>query len=255
MQAEPLKYIEKIGVPTTSIDEAGVHVSRYMNEMSADEYLAHIEALTDQRPMLATRKHYHITFAYLCQNMVKQQVKMGGVDPIICLGLALDIVKKHEQQHSFMFLEDDVPAESSRNMISGITRPQGWKREQAIQFMRDNPKATREQFVSYAVDKLEMTPAGSASYYYMAYEAVHGKKPPKAARGKKPVEGKVSRRDQAIELMKADPTISRSDFIKGCVEQLQMTEAGATTYYYQAYQAVHGTNPPKLPRGKAAHAK
>jgi hypothetical protein len=185
--------------------------------------------------------------------MVRQNDKLGAVDPIICLGLALDIIKKHEKVNSFMFLEDEAPAEGSRNVVDGITRPQGYKREKAIQYIRDNVGATRDQFIAYCTEELEMSAAGATSYYYMAYEVVFGKKPPAAMRGKKVVEGKVSRRDQAIEVMKADPTISRGDFIKKCVSDLDMTEAGATTYYYAAYEAVHGTKPPKLARGKGAH--
>lgn len=251
MQAQPLQYIEQVGIPIGSANETGIHVSRYMGEMSSEEYLVHIHALTDQMPSLATRKHYHIAFAYLCQNMVRQNDKLGAVDPIICLGLALDTVKKHEKIHSFMFLEDATPAEGSRNVVDGITRPQGWKRQQAIQFMKDNMGCTRQQFIAYCVEQLEMTPAGSQSYFYMAYEEVHGKKPPKGKKGRVKVEGAVSRRDQAIEVLKVDPTMTRQQFIDRCVAELEMSVAGSTTYWYVAYEIVHGGKPPKMARGKS----
>lgn len=257
MQTEPLKYLESIGVPTTSVNETSIHASRYMSDLNSEEYQTHINILTDNKfvdcPLLTSRKHYHLAFAYLCQTIMKQRDEVGAVDPVLGFTTALDKVLYHARVNGYMFLEDDAPVEGSRNVVDGVTRHQGYKREQAIQFLKDNPKSTRDEFISNAVDKLEMSSVGAASYYYMAYEAVHGKKPPAAQRGKKVVEGKVSRRDQAIELMKADPTISRDAFINGCVEQLEMTTAGATTYYYAAYQAVHGTNPPKLARGKAAH--
>lgn len=255
MQAQPLQYIEQVGIPIGSANETGIHVSRYMGEMSSEEYLVHIHALTDQMPSLATRKHYHIAFAYLCQNMVRQNDKLGAVDPIICLGLALDTVKKHEKIHSFMFLEDATPAEGSRNVVDGITRPQGWKRQQAIQFMKDNRDCTRQQFIQHCVDNLEMTQAGSQSYYYMAYEDVHGKKPPKGKKGRVAVEGAVSRKDQAIQLYRDllvdTPDLTRAQFIHCCVDNLGMTVAGATTYWYVAYEQVNGGKPPKMARGKS----
>lgn len=238
MQAEPLKYIEGIGVPIDSANNAGVHVSRYMGEMSSEEYLVHIEALTDQKPALASRKHYHITFAYICQNMVRQNDELGAVDPIICLGLALDTVKKHEKIHSFIFLEDDAPAEGSRNVVDGVTRPQGWKREQAIQFMRDNNKAMpREQFIAHCVTMLEMSPAGAASYFYSVYEEVYGEKPPKEQRGKKKEEGKLTRVQQVnvvyqTHIVEQNKQFVLKEFAELLKTELGMTQAGATTYAY-----------------------
>lgn len=255
MQAEPLKYLETIGVPVTSANDAGIHVSRYMGELTVDDYQNHINQLTDaakDSEILTTRKHFHIAFAYLCQNMMRQFEKLGAVDPIVCYKLALEKVQHHMKANPFMFLEDDAPSEGSRNVVDGITRPPGWKRAQAIQWLNDNHKSTRAEFVAHCVDNLGMSNAGAQSYYYMAYEAVYGKKPPAQAKGKKPVEGKVSRRDQAIDLMRADPTMTRDQFLDRCVTQLAMTIAGATTYYYIAYEAVHGCKPPKMVRGKGS---
>jgi hypothetical protein len=256
---EPLKYLDSIKVPTTSANEAGIHVSRHMADLSIEEYQAHINTLTDDFfkgcPILTTRKHHHIAFAYLCQNMMKQMDKFGAVDAQLAFTTALDKVLYHLKNNSYIFLEDNIPIESQRNVIDGVSRPQGWKREQAIQYIRDNGKECREAFMQYCVNDLEMSTAGANSYYHIAYEVVFGKKPPAGVRGKKKVEGKVSRRDQAIEVMKADPTIAREAFIQKCVDDLGMTVAGATTYYYAAYQEVHGTAPPKLPRGKASHRK
>ena len=55
----------------------------------------------------------------------------------------------------------------------------------------------------------------------------------------------MSKIEHAIEIVKANPTASRSDLISKFMSELGMSKAGATTYYYNA---TRGVDRPKTER-------
>ena len=55
----------------------------------------------------------------------------------------------------------------------------------------------------------------------------------------------MSKIEHAIEIVKANPTASRSDLISKFMSELNMSKAGATTYYYNA---TRGIDRPKTER-------
>ena len=65
---------------------------------------------------------------------------------------------------------------------------------------------------------------------------IPAKAPPKVKRART-TEG-PTKLDRAVELMRANPQLAKADIIKLFCEQLSMTPAGATTYFYSASKAI-----------------
>ena len=65
----------------------------------------------------------------------------------------------------------------------------------------------------------------------------------------------MSKIEHAIEIVKSNPTASRSDLITKFMSELGMSKAGATTYYYNATRGLDRPKAVKAPKAdKAAKA-
>jgi len=181
MEKSPVQYLAKLGIPVDRATSTGSYVSGEMGDMSTAEYDEMIRALVDQTPdHFPLRKQHHLTFAYLCQNIIKHVVADGIADVDTCYIEALKSVEYHTQVNPYFVNEYAKEGESAAEpmVVNGVTRERGWKREQAIKFMRDNKFCTRAEFIKHCIDSLGMTNAGATTYYATSFQAVHGCKPP-----------------------------------------------------------------------------
>jgi len=184
---QPIKYIESLGIPVDSFVGAGAYCSDVLKEDSIEYFRNHIKALTGC-DAVGNTKQVHMQFSYLCMNAVKQHIQLGA--PVIegCWAKAQMQVVELEKTHPYFFLGADQvtveriakPAVEKKPIavINGVERKKGWKSIEAVKIMRGQPTISKEQFIARCKAELEMTDLGALTYWYNAYESVHGVKPP-----------------------------------------------------------------------------
>lgn len=98
------------------------------------------------------------------------------------------------------------------------------KRQVALDWVKDNQDATKQEAIAALVEKLETTPAGAQTYYYGAIKLL-GIKP--TGRSKK-----VNIRTQLKGMLDANPNMTKIDFLEQAEVQFNVQINTAQTYYY-----------------------
>lgn len=185
---QPIQYIAKLGVPVDSHAGAGAYCSDTLSDLSSERYSELVKEMTGH-DITGTRKQRHMIFSYLVMFAVKQQIQLGAISFENCFPRAVEAASKLQKTHPYFFLgeDDKEPVEriarpervkKAIETINGVERKKGWKSIEALKIMQSNPSMDQRTFMDRCIKELEMTELGARTYWYNAYEQVHGVKPP-----------------------------------------------------------------------------
>lgn len=254
------KVFQKYNIPTDSATQATLHVANKMAAVPYTELSDIIFELSGERVHYEYHRMYLYHLGYLCGEILKgttpdmwHEVTVGRIKK---LAGDSSYIWKHEEKIVRHVAESDEPVEVVQVEInkmetseqSTVRKRKGvTKRAQLLEYVTAN-KVTRAQALHHCMTKLDMTKTGATTY--VNYPEIKQKFVVDAANGSAPKRGEVFR--LCLELMQANPTFDRASFIDAAVKANITTAAGASTAFYSAYEAVHGTKPPKQPKGRAA---
>lgn len=236
-----LEVLREYDIDTSSANLAVVSI-RNKNWTSARQYEAAIrELVPDVNGLDCTDYHLtRLTFGYLVQGIVASGDLLTDTF-MIAKTKAETLLRTHSWIRAQQGDTTSEPAEGVEVKADNgsVKRKKGAKLEHARQlYLKHCDKLPKDEIIKLFVDEVGLTPLGASSYYY-----VFKKERPNTAqagatvkqRGKKPAgERKI---DKAIAMFKQDTTVSKDAFIKRLVTELDMTPAGAQTYYYNAKKA------------------
>lgn len=225
----PIAQIQKLGIPVTSYivaAQAAGDLRRTCDAIKYNELIAKITAApqpTYDLPMA------QCVFGYLVQEHVRNFIGTNDLKQDEIERLAVTRAQKLVKENHWLWAEASEESETSK-----ITN-----REEAIRIMKALPPGTdRNELVKLIVERLEVTATTAQSYIR---EAV---KTDDVVVQVAPKEAKVNKKAVALEMVKANPTLSKKEMIQKISTDLDTSLAGAQTYYYSAIKVLN-IAPPK----------
>lgn len=226
----PIAQIQKLGIPVTSYivaAQAAGDLRRTCDAIKYNELIAKITAApqpTYDLPMA------QCVFGYLVQEHVRNFIGTNDLKQDEIERLAVTRAQKLVKENHWLWAEASEESETSK-----ITN-----REEAIRIMKALPPGTdRNELVKLIVERLEVTATTAQSYIREAVKTddVVVLAPPKDV--------KVNKKAVALEMVRANPSLSKKAMIQKISTDLDTSLAGAQTYYYSAIKVLN-IAPPKV---------
>lgn len=221
----PITQIQKLGIPVTSYIVAAQTAGDFRRTCDAIKYNELIAKVTGRLQPSYELPMAQSVFGYLVQEHVRNFIGTNSLNGEEIERLAISRAEKLVKDNSWLWAEDtDEESESSK-----ITN-----REEAIRIMKALPEGTdRSELVKLIVEKLEVTPATAQSYIRDAV------KTEEVVVTAAPKEAKINKKAVALEMVRANPTLSKKEIIALISDELDTSPAGAQTYYYSAIKVLN----------------
>lgn len=155
-------HLDALDIPTFSV--AGVIVELGQQELSLNQALEQIEAITGTRPNVTDMHEAKLMYQYLIQDGLR--LKKQGVETVETNWILDNAQRKavaFMTKHPFVFATgEDVKVNASGE----VKQKKGWKLVRAVELMKSNPNMDRKEMIQLFMKELDMTQAGATTYFH-----------------------------------------------------------------------------------------
>lgn len=157
-------HLDRLRIPSFSV--AGVIVELGQQDLSLNQAIEQIVAITDTKPDVSDVHEARLMYQYLVQDGLRLR-KQGveNIDTVWILDSARNKAKAFKIKYPYVFATgEDVAAKV--NEKGEVKQKKGWKQARVIELRNANPNMDRKDLIQLFMKECDMTLACATTYYH-----------------------------------------------------------------------------------------